>query len=122
MFRIDEVQKDIFRIGNFDGYRIGFNQFLIVDEAPTLIHTGTYPKYEGIRAKIREVLDPATLRYIVIPHFESDECGGMDRFLAEAPAAKLVCSTVGAQINLAGWDAPAPHTVWQGDTLDLAGC
>lgn len=119
MFRIDEVQKGIFRIGNFDGYRIGFNQFLIVDEAPTLIHTGTYPKYEGIRAKIREVLDPATLRYIVIPHFESDECGGMDRFLAEAPAAKLVCSAVGAQINLGGWDAPAPHTVWQGDSLDL---
>lgn len=119
MFRIDEVQKGIFRIGNFDGFGIGFNQFLIVDEEPTLIHTGTYPKYDGIRAQIREVLDPARLRYVVVPHFEADECGGMDRFLAEAPGAKLVCSTVGAQVNLGGWDAPPPHAVWQDDTLDL---
>ena len=120
MFRVDEVQKGIFRIGDFDGQRtIGFNQFLIADDAPTLIHTGIYPKYDGIRDQIRKVLDPATLRHVVIPHFEADECGGMDRFLAEAPSAKLVCSAVGARINLSGWNAPAPHMVWQGDVLEL---
>ncbi len=119
MFRIDEVQKDIFRISYFDGYRIGFNQFLIRDEAPALVHTGQYQRYDGIRAQIVKVLDPATLRYIVIPHFEADECGGMERFLAQAPGAKLVCSEVGAQINLSGWNAPPPLGVWQDDTLDL---
>lgn len=88
MFRIDEVQKDIFRINYLDArYPVSFSQFLIRDEAPALIHTGIYQEYDGIRSQIRKVLDPATLRYIVIPHFESDECGGMDRFLSEAPVA-----------------------------------
>lgn len=120
MFRIDEIQPDIFRINYFDGkYPVGFSQFLIRDDRPTLIHTGIWQEYEGIRAKIKEVLDPTTLRYIVIPHFESDECGGMDRFLAEGPGARLVCSDTGAKINLSGWNAPAPHTVWQDDRLDL---
>ncbi len=119
MYHIDEVQKDIFRISYFDGYRIGFNQFLIRDEAPALIHTGQYQRYDGIREQIKKVMDPTSLRYIVIPHFEADECGGMDRFLAQAPDAKLLCSAVGAQINLAGWNAPPPLTVWQDDTLDL---
>lgn len=120
MFRIDEVQKDIFRINYFDGkYPVGFSQFLVRDEASALIHTGIWQEYEGIRAQIRKVLDPATLRYIVIPHFESDECGGMDRFLAEAPGARLVCSEVGAKINLSGWNVPEPQTVWHDDGLDL---
>ncbi len=120
MFRLDEIQKDIFRISSFDGQKpIGFNQFLIRDEAPALIHTGIWPAYEGIRAQIKKVLDPTTLRYIVIPHFEADECGGMDRFLAEAPGAKLVCSEVGAKVNLYGWNAPEPQSVWQDDVLDL---
>jgi flavorubredoxin len=119
MLRIDEVQRDIFRISYFDGSPIGFNQFLIRDEAPTLIHTGQYQRYDGIWAQIAKVLNPATLRYIVIPHFEADECGGMDRFLAQAAGAKLVCSEVGAQINLSGWNAPPPLGVWQDDILDL---
>jgi flavorubredoxin len=89
MFRLDEIQPDIFRINYFDGkYPVGFSQFLIRDERPTLIHTGI-------------------------------ACGGMDRFLAEAPGARLVCSDTGAKINLSGWNAPAPHTVWQDDRLDL---
>lgn len=119
MFRIDEIQKDIFRINYFDGYRVGFSQFLIQDEAPALIHTGVYKQYDGIRAQIKKVLDPATLRYIVLPHFEADECGGMDRFLAEAPGAKLVCSDVGFKINLSGWNVAEPLSVWDNDTLDL---
>ncbi len=120
MFRIDEIQKDIFRINYFDGKKpVGFSQFLIQDEMPALIHTGIWPEYEGIRGKIKEVLDPSTLRYIVIPHFEADECGGMDRFLAEAPEAKLVCSDVGAKVNLYGWNVPGYLGMWEGDTLQL---
>jgi len=127
MFRIDEIQPSIFRISHFNPeIGISFAQFLIADEAPALIHTGVHAAYEGIREQIRQVLDPATLRYVVIPHFEADECGGVDRFLAGAPGAQLVCSQVGAMINLqpglwnaGGYGERAPHTVWQDDVLDL---
>ena len=49
-----------------------------------LVHTGVYGEYDGIHKAISEVLDPATLAYVVLLHFEGDECGGMDRFMAEA--------------------------------------
>lgn len=127
MFRIDEIQKGIFRISTFDDQiGISFSQFLIQDDTPALIHTGVYAAYDGIREQIRSVLDPATLRYVIIPHFEGDECGGIDRFLAEAPAAQLVCGAVGAVINLQpgrwnldGFGARAPVTVRHEDVLEL---
>jgi flavorubredoxin len=34
---------------------------------------------------VTEVLDPKRLAYVVLGHFEADECGGTDRFLDEAP-------------------------------------
>ena len=64
---------------------------------PVFIHTGTFP--HKMYAAIAEVLDPSLLEYIVVPHFESDECGGMDRFIADAPKATLICSEAGAVIN-----------------------
>ena len=46
------------------------------------------------------MLDPATLAYVVLLHFEGDECGGMDRFMAEAKNAQLVGSDMSAVLNL----------------------
>ena len=41
--RIDPVGDDTYRIATFEPtYNITFNQFLIVDDRPTLIHTGTW--------------------------------------------------------------------------------
>jgi len=60
---------------------VGFNQFLIDDEHPTLIHAGYHDSYEAVRTAVAEVLDPKRLAYVVLAHFESDECGGMDRSL-----------------------------------------
>ena len=67
---------------------------------PTLIHTGIHQEYDNIRKAIREVLDPAQLKYVVLLHFEGDECGGMDRFMAEARGAELVGSDMSAVLNL----------------------
>jgi flavorubredoxin len=91
--RIDEIVDDIYRISTWlpEG-GITFNQFLIDDERPTLVHTGMHQTYEAVRGAIGEVLEPARLEYVALLHFEADECGGMDRFLAEAPQSALVGS------------------------------
>lgn len=48
--RIDPVGDDIYRIATFDPtYGISFNQFLIADDRPALIHTGTWQVYEAVR-------------------------------------------------------------------------
>jgi flavorubredoxin len=102
MAQIDQITKGIYRISTPPGEAapITFNQFLIDDEMPTLIHTGVYSEYDSIRKAVREVLDPARLAYVVLLHFEGDECGGMDRFMAEAPGAQLVGSEMSAILNL----------------------
>lgn len=121
MARVDEVAKGIYRIATFDpGYGITFNQFVIADERPTLIHTGPHPSYDAVRKAVAQVLDPSRLEFVVVPHFEADECGGMGRFLREAPRATLVCSEVGMGINLSGWDYAGPvRGVRDGDVIEL---
>ncbi len=123
MAQINQVAEGIYRISSFAPVPgMSFNQFLIDDEHPTLIHTGTYPLYEDVRQAVSEILDPKRLAYIIVPHFESDECGGMGRFVAEAPHAVLVCSMVGAVVNLTQWDYAGPvRGVRDGDVLDLGG-
>lgn len=121
MARVDEVIAGIYRISTFvEEKQFQFNQFLIEDERPALIHTGTYPMYEDVRRAVAEVLDPARLAYVVCPHFEADECGGMGRFISEGPEAVLACSDTGARINLTQWDYPGPvQGLRDGDSIDL---
>jgi flavorubredoxin len=102
--RIDHIAGGIYRIATLtDAYGITFNQYLIDDERPTLVHTGNYDQYENVRRAICEVLDPATLANIVLLHWEGDENGGMDRFMAEAPEAELVGSALSIQLNATGF-------------------
>src|SRR4051794_22688185 len=119
--RIDEVVKNIYRISAFEPqYGISFNQFLIMDDAPTLIHTGAHPWYESVRAAVAELVDPKRLAYVVVPHFEADECGGMGRLVAEAPKSVLACSEVGHGINLSAWDYAGPvQGMRDGGVIDI---
>jgi len=121
MTRVDHLTGGIYRLSTYAAAkRLSFNQFLIDDDAPALIHTGTFPMYDDIRAAITQVLDGKRLRYIIVPHFEADECGGMGRFVGEATQAVLACSLVGARINLQQWDYNGPvHGMQDGDVLDL---
>jgi flavorubredoxin len=121
MVRVDQLTPGIYRLSQFGAeYGITFNQFLIVDDAPAIIHTGTFPMFEHVHKAVAKVIDPAKLRYVVVPHFESDECGGMDRFVEAAKNSELVCSDVGASVNLLAWDFKGPvRGMRDGTTLDL---
>ena len=93
--RIDHLTGGIYRISTWaPDYRITFNQFLIDDERPALIHTGEYAAYDQIRRAIAQVLDPKRLAYVALLHWEGDENGGMDRFMRDAPEAELVGSAL----------------------------
>jgi len=103
-WRIDRLVGDIHRISLWGPEsRITFNQFLIADEQPTLIHTGRYGDYDDVRSAISQVLDPSTLKYVVLLHFEADECGGMERFLEAAPDSILLGSWLSVEVNLRRW-------------------
>ena len=73
---ITEIKDGIYRIAGFvEDYGITFNQFLIDDEQPTLIHTGPIGMYDKIEEKVKEVIPLEKLAYVAFLHFESDEWG-----------------------------------------------
>jgi flavorubredoxin len=77
-----------------------FNQFLIVDDEPLLFHTGLRRMFPLVREAIETVIPVRDLRYLGISHFEADECGALNDFLAVAPRAVPLCSAVGKMVSV----------------------
>src|SRR5947207_5218028 len=119
--RIDHIAGGIYRIATMtDAYGITFNQFLIDDEQPALIHTGEHGSYENVRKAISEVVDPSKLAYVALLHWEGDENGSMEPLLAEAPGAQLVGSALSIQLNARGFGVGERVLGFQdGETLAL---
>jgi flavorubredoxin len=120
--RIDEIAEGIYRIstpvtllpGGFS-----FNQYLVRDDRPLLFHTGPRRMFPLVREAIAAVMDPARLRYVGFSHYEADECGSLNDFLAIAPQAVPVCSQVAAMVSVDDVaDRPA-HALANGQVLDL---
>src|SRR5262245_14378784 len=99
--QVTEIAPGTYRISSFNpAYGLQFNQFLIDDDEPFLMHTGFRSAFPAIRDAVAKVLDPARLRWIGYSHFESDECGALNDWLAIAPRAQAASSFVGVTVNL----------------------
>ena len=117
---IAEIAPDVFRISvSPPGAPISFGCFLIRDENPTMIETGLRGMYDVIQGAVRRLIDPATLRYLVIPHFEMDECGSLNQFLAIAPHAEPVSSPLGASLTLSDFSERPARVLGNGEPLAL---
>ena len=106
---VTEIAADVFRISTFHPeFAIQFNQFLIVDDEPFLMHTGMKKMFSTTIEGVASITDPAKLRWIGFSHFESDECGALNEWLKTAPQAEAVCSFVGAVVMVNDFaDRPA---------------
>jgi flavorubredoxin len=107
--KIDEIAPDVFRISTFHpDYGIQFNQFLVRDDEPFMMHTGFKKMFPITLQGVASVIDPSTLRWIGFSHFESDECGALNEWLKVAPRSQAVCSFVGAVVMVNDFaDRPA---------------
>ena len=120
---IQEVADGIFRINTpvalpgGDGFN--FNQYLIVDDAPMLFHTGPRQLFPLVSEAIAAVMPVARLRYVGLSHFEADECGALNAFLAAAAEAVPVCSQVGAMVSIGDYADRAPRALADNETLAL---
>jgi flavorubredoxin len=99
---IHEVADGIYRINTpiqIPGAgAFSFNQYLVVDDAPLLFHTGQRQLFPLVSEAIQAVMPLEKLRYLGMSHYEADESGAMNQFLAAAPQAVMVCSQVAAMI------------------------
>ena len=110
MATVSEIAPDVFRISVFvEAANFQFNSFVVRDEAPVLVHTNLRRLFPEVRDAVAEILDPATIRWIAFSHFEADECGALNEWLAVAPDARPLCSFVGARICIGDFADRAPH-------------
>ena len=98
---VTEIASAVYRISTFaPDFGIQFNQFLVHDDEPFLMHTGFKKMFAATRDAVATLLDPTRLRWIGFSHFESDECGALNEWLATAPEAQAACSFVGATVSV----------------------
>lgn len=118
---VHEVADGIYRINTPidlpDGQAFSFNQYLLVDDEPLLFHTGPRALFPLVSEAIAAVMPVERLRYIGLSHFEADECGSMNPFLALAPAAVPLCSQVAAMVSVGDMADRAPRALADGETL-----
>ena len=119
---IQEIAKSIYRINTpvkLPGGAFSFNQYLILDDDPMLFHTGPRRLFPLVQEAVAAVLPLARLRYIGLSHFEADECGALNEFLAVAPESVPVCGRVAAMVSVNDVADRAPRALGDGDVLHL---
>ena len=104
---IHEIGKGIYRINTpvalpGGAGQFNFNQYLVIDDEPLMFHTGQRALFPLVSEAVRAVLPLEKLRYLALSHFEADECGALNEFLAAAPNAVPVCGQVAALVSEIG--------------------
>ena len=101
-----ELKPNIFWVGgidwdirNFHGYSTDrgttYNAYLIIDEKITLIDT-VKPKFKGeMLSRIKEIINPKKIEYIVSNHVEMDHSGSLTEMTELCPNATIITSTRG---------------------------
>lgn len=120
--RIDEIAPDIFRINTPMKHIPGgfsYNQYLIRDDEPLLFHTGPRKLFASTVKAVAAAIPIETLRYVGLSHYEADECGALNEFLAAAPRSTPVCSKVAAMVAIRDQANREPKELAQGETLSL---
>lgn len=128
---ICELKKGIYWVGaidwdlrNFHGFTtwggITYNAYLVVDEKIALIDTVKAPFYQEMFDKIKEIVDPKKIDYIIANHGEYDHSSGLVQAMNDCKDAELICSKNGTKslekIYQKNWDYTA---VAEGDTISL---
>lgn len=72
-----------------------YNSYLIVDEKITLVDTVKHYLFDEMLSRIKEVVDPSRIDYLVVNHVEMDHSGSVPKIMEIAPGAKIVTSPQG---------------------------
>jgi flavorubredoxin len=124
--KINEIADDIYRLSVFvpqvmppAGFT--FNHFLIRAEEPLLFHCGKRKMFPLLAEAVGKILPIEKLRWASFGHFESDECGSMNEWLAAAPHAELVHGMTGVRVSVEDMADRPPRTLADGEVIDIGG-
>ena len=101
-----EIKPDIYWVGGIDwdlrsfhGYNTPkgttYNAYLIIDNKITLVDTVKHYLFNEMLNRIKEIVDPSKIDYIISNHVEMDHSGSITKLLEFCPNAKIITSTRG---------------------------
>ncbi len=125
-----EIKPDIYWVGaidwavrDFHGYvtpdGTTYNNYLILDEQVTLVDTVKSDFWRHTLNNIKGLVDPSTIKNLVINHIEPDHASSIDRIMSIVPQATIYITSKGKK----GLDRHFDTSKWNvkivksGDTL-----
>jgi flavorubredoxin len=123
--RTNEIADGVYRLSTFipqvPPTGLAFNQFLILGEEPLLFHTGMRGLFPLVREAVAKLMPLEKLRWITFGHYEADECGSMNDWLAVAPNAQVAHGLIGCMVSLNDMADRAPRILKNSEVIDLGG-
>ncbi|MBS0386199.1 MAG: MBL fold metallo-hydrolase [Proteobacteria bacterium] len=123
--KVNEIASGIYRLSTFipqvQPGGLAFNQFLIAGDEPLLFHTGMRGLFPLVRDAVGRLIRPEKLRWISFGHYEADECGSMNQWLAAAPNAEITHGMTACMVSLNDMADRAPRILQDGQIIDLGG-
>ena len=118
--RVEEVAERIYQLSTYvPEADFTFNQYLLDADEPLLFHTGLRHLFPLVADAVATVVPVERLRWVSFGHFEADECGSMNEWLRAAPSATVAHSTIGVLVSVEDLADRPPHSLNDGDVLDL---
>lgn len=104
--RTTELTKGIYWVGaidwdirDFHGYSTDrgttYNAYLVIDDKVTLFDTVKHSHLDELLGRIRAIIDPEKIDYLVVNHVEMDHSGSLPAMMEIIKPEKLICSPAG---------------------------
>ena len=124
--KIAEIADGIYRLSTYvpeiaPPAGFAFNQFLVLGDEPLMFHTGLRKMFPLNRDALSRIIPPERLRWISYGHYEADECGAMNEWLAIAPNATPAHGATGVLVSLNDMADRPPRVLEDGAVIDLGG-
>ena len=124
--KISEIAEGIYRLSTYvpdiappAGFT--FNQFLILGDEPLMFHTGLRKMFPLNLDALNRIIEADRLRWIAFGHFEADECGAMNEWLAVAPQATPSHGQTDCIVSLNDFADRAPRVMADNEVIELGG-
>jgi flavorubredoxin len=125
-----ELKKGVYWVGaidwnlrDFHGYVTGkgatYNSYLIIDEKITLIDTVKAPFYNEMLSRIKQVIDPSKIDYLISNHLEPDHSGSIPLFKRDFKNVKIFTGKMAEKGFKKYFPGIEFETVKSGDSLNL---
>ncbi|MHC6180169.1 oxygen-binding di-iron domain-containing protein [Clostridium sp. JNZ X4-2] len=93
-----KIYPDLYQFTDIiEPIKLSMHQYLLLTDEAVLVQTGAVPQAQATLPQLKQLLGDKPLKYILISHFESDECGGLSIVLQKYPNAVAVCSETTAR-------------------------